>query len=114
MTDSNHEGRWRLWAAHTVEKPDEYPLPHAGDRRLLDERNICLGILFGGYPTLPQLETAHEMIVAAPEVTEALRDTLNMLQAAHMQCGVDHRGNKRVIKARAALAKATGNSIIKG
>src|ERR1700744_4503308 len=41
-------------------------------------------------------------------LTGALADTLNMLRAAHMQCGVHHDGNKRVIKAREILAKAKG------
>lgn len=38
------------------------------------------------------------------DLRSALQDTLNMLRAAHMQCGVHHDGNKRVIKARAVLA----------
>lgn len=38
-------------------------------------------------------------------LTDALQDSLNMLRAAHMQCGVHHDGNKRVIKARALLER---------
>ena len=41
------------------------------------------------------------------ELVEAMKDTLNMLRAAHMQSGIHHDGNKRVIKARAALAPFT-------
>lgn len=43
--------------------------------------------------------------------TEALKDTLNMLRAAHMQCGVAHDSNKRVIKARAALTDEGGKDL---
>lgn len=47
-------------------------------------------------------------IAAEMEATRAaLADTLRMLQAAHMQLGMDHKGNKRVMKARAVLAKAS-------
>jgi hypothetical protein len=43
-------------------------------------------------------------------LVESLADTLRMLRAAHMQCGVAHDSNKRVIKARAALKLAAGEA----
>lgn len=42
------------------------------------------------------------------EAAEVLQDILNMLRAAHIQCGVHHDGNKRVIRARALLSKLDG------
>jgi len=51
-------------------------------------------------------EAADEIELLRHQVEEAeaaLSDTLNMLRAAHMQCGVHHDGNNRVIKARAVL-----------
>jgi hypothetical protein len=50
------------------------------------------------------------LIAAGPKLLDALKDTLNMLRAAHMQCGVAHDSNKRVIKARAIVAEATGRA----
>lgn len=44
-----------------------------------------------------------DLLAQRDELREALADTLNMLRAAHMQCGVHHDSNKRVIKARATL-----------
>lgn len=44
--------------------------------------------------------------LVASALLEALKDTLRMLQAAHMQCGIHHAGNPRVIKAREAVALA--------
>lgn len=38
------------------------------------------------------------------DLQQSLADTLSMLRAAHMQCGVHHDSIKRVIKARALLA----------
>lgn len=55
-------------------------------------------------------ELAVKAVNAQDEIIDALRDTLRMLQAAHMQCGIHHEGHKRVIKARAVLAKAEGRS----
>lgn len=51
------------------------------------------------------------LIAAAPDLYDALQDTLNMLRAAHIQCGVHHDGNKRVQKVRAVLAKARGEEL---
>jgi hypothetical protein len=42
---------------------------------------------------------------AAKEVIGALKDTLNMLRAAHMSLGISGDRNKRVIKHRALLAR---------
>ena len=64
---------WRLWKAHTPEKPDEYPLPGEGDRRLVGADDICLGVLFGGFSTLPELERNHALIVAAPDMLAVLK-----------------------------------------
>lgn len=52
-----------------------------------------------------------EVEVQRDALVEALSDTLNMLRAAHIQCGIHHDGNKRVIKARETLAKVKGGSI---
>lgn len=52
-----------------------------------------------------------EVEVQRDELVEALSDTLNMLRAAHIQCGIHHDSNKRVVKAREALAKAKGGSV---
>lgn len=41
---------------------------------------------------------------------ETLSDMLNMLRAAHIQCGIHHDSNKRVIKAREVLANVKGIS----
>lgn len=41
------------------------------------------------------------------ELVEALRDTLSMLKAAHMHLNMPHDINKRVVKAREVLARAT-------
>jgi hypothetical protein len=43
------------------------------------------------------------LAVLVEKAEAALSDTLNMLRAAHMQCGVQHDANKRVIKARETL-----------
>ena len=43
------------------------------------------------------------------ELENGLTDTLSMLRAAHMQCGIHHAGNKRVIKARSLLSQSTEN-----
>lgn len=53
-----------------------------------------------------------EAEIQRDELLEALSDTLNMLRAAHIQCGIHHDGNKRVIKARAAVAKARGTGAV--
>lgn len=50
------------------------------------------------------------LMAASPRLLAALQDTLRMLQAAHMQLGMDHKGNKRVIAARVALAEAVGDA----
>jgi hypothetical protein len=63
------------------------------------------GIPFGGSRQV--MEHLREMH-AGPKLLDALKDTLNMLRAAHLQCGVAHDSNKRVIKARAIVAEATG------
>lgn len=55
-----------------------------------------------------KLVLATPVTEAAPDLLAALKDTLNMLRAAHMQCGIRHDGNKRVIAARAVVVKATG------
>lgn len=57
---------------------------------------------------LPSLAEHKRVLDLRDDLAKALADTLNMLQAAHMQLGIDHKGNKRVIAARAALAKARG------
>lgn len=44
----------------------------------------------------------------------ALADTLNMLRAAHIECGIHHDSNKRVIKAREALAKVRRSGVVVG
>lgn len=54
---------------------------------------------------LRQAETQRDALV------EALSDTLNMLRAAHIQCGIHHDSNKRVVKAREALARVKGVSV---
>lgn len=55
------------------------------------------------------LTGAGEDLAGSEQVlSAALRDTLNMLRAAYMQLGMSFDDNKRVIKARAALAKAEG------
>jgi hypothetical protein len=45
-------------------------------------------------------------------LVDALSDTLNMLRAAHIQCGIHHSGNKRVIKARETLSRASQQSAL--
>lgn len=50
-----------------------------------------------------------EAEVQRDALVEALSDTLNMLRAAHIQIGMHHNSNKRVIKARAALAAVKGS-----
>ncbi len=50
-------------------------------------------------------------IAAVFDLQDALGDVLNMLKAAHMQLGMRSEDNWRVIKARAALAKAKGLAI---
>lgn len=52
-----------------------------------------------------------EVEIQRDALVEALSDTLNMLRAAHIQCGIHHDGNKRVIKAREALAKVKGTAV---
>lgn len=68
MTDSTQgnvgrhtPGPLRLWQSEN----DSYPEPHNGDRRLLGADRICLGILFGGYETLPQLEHSQRLLAAS-------------------------------------------------
>lgn len=50
-----------------------------------------------------------ETEVQRDALVEALSDTLSMLRAAHIQIGMHHDSNKRVIKARAALAAVRGS-----
>lgn len=52
-----------------------------------------------------------EVEVQRDALKDALSDVLNMLRAAHIQCGVHHDGNKRVIKAREVLASVKGVSV---
>jgi len=47
---------------------------------------------------------------AHDDLLDALQDTLRMLKAAHMQLGMQHNDNKRVVRAYAALSKAEGRS----
>jgi hypothetical protein len=42
------------------------------------------------------------------EISEALKDTLRMLEAAYRQLGMWSKDNPRIMKARAALAAAIG------
>ena len=55
-------------------------------------------------PFIVHAANAHDDLLAA------LKDTLRMLEAAHMQLGMHPDSNKRVIKARAAVAKAESQS----
>lgn len=56
-----------------------------------------------------------ETEVQRDDLLDALSDTLNMLRAAHIQIGMHHDSNKRVIKARAALAAVKGSgSVVSG
>lgn len=45
-------------------------------------------------------------------LVEVLSDVLNMLRAAHIQCGVHHDSNKRVVRAREVLAKVKAGEIL--
>lgn len=55
-----------------------------------------------------------ETEVQRDALVDALTDTLNMLRAAHIQIGMHHDSNKRVIKARAALASVKGSGSVVG
>ena len=48
------------------------------------------------------------LIAAAPEVCDALADCLRMLEAVRYSAGLGKGQMERVAKAKAALAKATG------
>jgi hypothetical protein len=73
------KGPFQLWKP---QHPDKYPEPHAGDSRLLDANNICIGILFGGYATLPQLEPTQEFLAAcSPDVVIGLVDEIERLRS---------------------------------
>jgi len=57
-----------------------------------------------------EAEANARLIAAAPDLLAALQDTLRMLEAAHRELGMFTAHNKRIIAARAAIAKATGES----
>ena len=48
------------------------------------------------------------LIAAAPELLEALKVTVRMLEAAHRELGMYTAHDKRINAARAAIAKAEG------
>jgi hypothetical protein len=68
--------------------------------------------LFSGESPSP-ISHMHEMaepnarlIAAAPDLLEACRDLLKMVEAAHRQLGMWTGDNPRILTARAAIAKA--------
>lgn len=74
------------------------------------EQLVKCVVVQNGFRTPEETAATAERIIRAVNshdaLVEALKDTLNMLRAAHMQCGVAHDSNKRVIKARAVLTSA--------
>jgi len=94
---------WRLWTAHTPENPDEYPPPGEGDRRIVGADNICIGVLFGGFSSLPELEHNHALIAAAPDLLTELKDILDwaLVEKAPLRA-------QEIAHIRTAIAKAEG------
>lgn len=76
------------------------------------EQLVKCVVVQNGFRTPEETRATSELIIKAinshESLVEALKDTLNMLRAAHMQCGVAHDSNKRVIKAREVLARTSG------
>lgn len=76
------------------------------------EQLVKCVVVQNGFRTPEETAATSALIIRAvnchDDLAAALKDTLNMLQAAHMQIGMDHRGNKRVIKAREVLARTSG------
>ena len=50
--------------------------------------------------------SAARMIVAAPDLRESCAELIKMVEAAHRQLGMWTDKNPRILKARAAMAKA--------
>lgn len=79
--------------------------PYAYAARIKCDDGNTLASFYGrGAP-----DNARYVLTAAqvhPALVEALRSTLDMLEAAHRQIGIDHIPSPRIEKARAALALA--------
>jgi hypothetical protein len=59
---------------------------------------------------LGDTEANARLIAAAPEMFEALKDTLRILDAVRLSAGLGKGQVERMDRARAALSKATGGS----
>lgn len=81
-----------------------------------EERHLCFhsirrdGEIIASTWAGPQLHNAN-LLAAAPELFEALRQTLRMLEASYRQLGMNFSDNERVKSARAAIAKALGEEV---
>jgi hypothetical protein len=56
---------WRGWDCLKEFGKDEYPEPHPGDIRIVGDNNVCIGVVFGGYASLPEADANSAYIVKA-------------------------------------------------
>lgn len=99
-------GPWRIEDVESMQPYTEYDV-YAGDHRVMHVHDIDDGA-----------EANARLIASAPELLEALTETLRALEAhldeACRDHGVSHRdllcpcNQNEVVRARAAIAKATG------
>lgn len=74
---------WAEWDVMSTEGKDEYPTAQNGDIRLIGQDKICMGIIFGGYKSLPDLDGNAAFIIRACNAHDELIEALTDLVLAH-------------------------------
>jgi len=96
---------WRTWDCISERGSDEYPEARKGDVRLVASNDLCLGVIWAGHQSMPELEHNAALIIRAVNSHEAMVDVLVDVWF-HLSDTTDPTLRKIADNARAALDKA--------